>query len=127
MSLCVIQSNCYLPIANVLKQSVEAVGYVGRALNARESPDWTLKPYIIQSTLTLLGPTFYAASIYMVLGRLIRLLDAGRHSMINPKWLTKFFLLGDVLSFLSQGGGKYTLPQDQLSHKIVTHQAGCLS
>lgn len=93
-----------------MKQSVEAVGYVGRALNAKESPDWTLKPYIIQSTLTLLGPTFYAASIYMVLGRLIRLLDAGHHSMINPKWLTKFFLLGDVLSFLSQGGGKYKIP-----------------
>ncbi|KAH6628961.1 RTA1 like protein-domain-containing protein [Boeremia exigua] len=94
---------CFIPF--LIGCLFEAVGYVGRALNARESPDWTLKPYIIQSTLTLLGPTFYAASIYMVLGRLIRLLDAGHHSMIKPKWLTKFFLLGDVLSFLSQGGG----------------------
>ena len=74
-------------------------------MSARESPDWTLNPYITQSTLTLLGPTFYAASIYMMLGRLIRLLDAGHHSMIKTKWLTKFFLLGDVLSFVTQGGG----------------------
>lgn len=25
--------------------------------------------------------------------------------MINPKWLTKLFVLGDVLSFFTQGGG----------------------
>jgi hypothetical protein len=55
--------------------------------------------------LTLLGPTFFAAAIYMVLGRLIRILGAESYSMIHPKWLTKFFLLGDVLSFFGQGGG----------------------
>ncbi|KAI8942623.1 hypothetical protein NX059_000677 [Plenodomus lindquistii] len=53
----------------------------------------------------LLGPTFFAASIYMVLGRLIRLLEAEEHSMIRTTWLTKVFLLGDILSFLSQSGG----------------------
>ncbi|KAJ4361239.1 hypothetical protein N0V95_002057 [Ascochyta clinopodiicola] len=83
----------------------EAIGYVARAMSARQSPDWTLKPYIMQSLLTLLGPIFYAASIYMVLGRLVRLLDAGSYSLIKPKWLTKFFLLGDILSFFGQGGG----------------------
>lgn len=62
-------------------------------------------PYIIQSLLTLLGPTFFAASIYMILGRLIRYLEADAYSMIRPKWLTKFFLLGDILSFFAQGGG----------------------
>ncbi|KAH8879708.1 RTA1-domain-containing protein [Thozetella sp. PMI_491] len=83
----------------------EAGGYIARAMSARQTPDWKLMPYIIQSLLTLLGPTLFAASIYMVLGRIIRFLHGDSYSMIRPKWLTKFFLLGDILSFLGQGGG----------------------
>ncbi|KAH7142696.1 RTA1 like protein-domain-containing protein [Dactylonectria estremocensis] len=83
----------------------EAFGHVGRAIGAKQTPDWTLNPYLLQSLLTLLGPTLFAAAIYMVLGRLIRLLGAEAYSMIRPKWLTKFFLLGDLLSFFSQSGG----------------------
>ncbi|KAK9788099.1 putative RTA1 like protein-domain-containing protein [Seiridium cardinale] len=83
----------------------EAVGYIGRALSSTESPDFTKNPYIIQSVLLLLGPTLYAASIYMILGRLVVLLEADNYSLIRPKWLTKFFVLGDVLSFFAQGGG----------------------
>lgn len=85
--------------------SVEAVGYIGRAMSSTESPNFTKNPYIIQSVLLLLGPTLYAASIYMILGRLIVLLEADNYSVIKPKWLTKFFVLGDVLSFFAQGGG----------------------
>lgn len=88
---------------------VEAVGYVGRAMSASETPDWTLKPYIIQSILILLGPALYAASVYMILGRLILLLEAGEYSLIRPNRLTKVFVLGDVLSFFAQGGGKSIL------------------
>ncbi|OLN88213.1 Protein RTA1-like protein 1 [Colletotrichum chlorophyti] len=83
----------------------EAMGYVGRALSAQEAPDYTKNPYIMQSILLLLGPALYAASIYMVLGRLINLLDAGEYALIRPKWLTKVFVLGDVLSFFAQSGG----------------------
>ncbi|KAF3797686.1 Protein RTA1 [Colletotrichum gloeosporioides] len=87
---------------------VEAVGYAGRAINATETPNWTKGPYIIQALLLLLGPPFYAASIYMVFGRLVILLDAEKHSLIRRKWLTKFFLLGDILSIFGQaiGGGQ---------------------
>jgi hypothetical protein len=88
---------------------VECVGYVGRALSANEAPNFTKNPYIIQSILLLLGPALLAASIYMVLGRLIRLLDAGHLSIISPKWLTKVFVTGDVLSFLAQSAGTYFL------------------
>lgn len=84
---------------------VETVGYIGRALSSNEAPDFTKNPYIIQSILLLLGPTLYAASIYMILGRLINLLDARDLSMINTRWLTKVFVTGDVLSFFAQGGG----------------------
>ncbi|KAG5655304.1 hypothetical protein KAF25_010456 [Fusarium avenaceum] len=83
----------------------EAFGYAGRALSAHESPDYTKNPYIMQSILLLLGPALLAASIYMILGRLIVLLDAGHLSLIRTKWLTKVFVLGDVLSFLAQSGG----------------------
>lgn len=50
-----------------------------------------------------------AASIYMVLGRLIRLLDAHEYALIRTTWMTKIFVTGDVLSFLLQGGGKHLL------------------
>lgn len=88
-------------------ESVETIGYVGRALSAAEAPAFSKNPFIIQSTLLLLGPALYAASMYMILGRLIRLLDAGAYALIPPRWLTKFFVLGDVLSFCTQGGGAF--------------------
>ena len=64
-----------------------------------------MKPYIGQSLLLLLAPALFAASIYMILGRLIVALNAGSNSIIRPSWLTKIFVVGDVLSFLMQCGG----------------------
>ena len=90
--------------ANCLQ--VEVIGYAGRAYSAREAPDFTLGPYITQSLLLLLGPSFFAASIYMILGRIIRLTGGESHSPIRPTRLTKIFVLGDVLSFFAQSGGK---------------------
>ncbi|KAF3066399.1 Protein RTA1 [Daldinia childiae] len=89
----------------------ETVGYVGRAMSSREYPNFTKNPYIIQSILLLLGPTLFAASIYMILGRLVVLLEADRYSLIKPRWLTKVFVLGDLLSFFAQGGGGGILTQ----------------
>lgn len=63
-------------------------------------------PYIVQSLLLLLGPSFFAASIYMILGRVIVLVGGQKHSIIRPKWLTKIFVVGDVLSFFVQSGGE---------------------
>jgi hypothetical protein len=59
----------------------------------------------MQSLLILLAPAFFAASIYMVLGRIIRLTDGEAHSIIRVNWLTKIFVTGDVLSFLVQSAG----------------------
>ncbi|KAH8664803.1 RTA1 like protein-domain-containing protein [Ilyonectria robusta] len=83
----------------------EIVGYVGRAWSAKQTPNWATMPYVLQSLFLLLGPTLLAASIYMVLGRLIRLLNADNYSIIRTTWLTKVFVLGDVISFLAQSGG----------------------
>ncbi|KAG9254346.1 RTA1 like protein-domain-containing protein [Emericellopsis atlantica] len=84
---------------------LECIGYGMRAWSAKQTPDWTLMPYILQNLLILLGPTLFAASIYMLLGRIIRHLDAEQFSVISPRWLTKIFLLGDVISIFGQGGG----------------------
>ncbi|KAI2463143.1 RTA1 like protein [Annulohypoxylon bovei var. microspora] len=89
----------------------ETVGYVGRAMSSPEYPNFTQNPYIIQSVLLLLGPTLFSASIYMILGRLVVHLEAQSCSMIKPRWLTKFFVLGDILSFFAQGGGGGLLTQ----------------
>lgn len=78
-------------------------------MSAQEAPDFTQNPYIIQSLLLLLGPAFFAASIYMILARLIRLLEAENYSIIKTKWLTSVFVLGDVLSFFTQSGGQSSL------------------
>jgi hypothetical protein len=64
----------------------------------------------MQSLLPLLGPALFAASIYMVLGRIIRLTDGESHSSIKSKWLTKIFVTGDVLGFLAQSAGNHPLP-----------------
>jgi hypothetical protein len=92
-----------LKSANTNVPTVEFVGYVGRALS--HSDQWKLGPYIIQSLLLLVAPALFAASIYIILGRIILMTDGEPHSMIRLKWLTKVFVTGDVISFLLQGGG----------------------
>lgn len=66
---------------------------------------WKLGPFIMQSLLLLVAPALFAASIYIILGRIILLTDGEKHSLIRQKWLTKVFVAGDVLSFLLQSGG----------------------
>jgi hypothetical protein len=60
-------------------------------------------PYILTNIFTLLGPTLFAASIYMTLGRLIRTVRAEHLSVIKITRLTKTFVWGDILSFIVQG------------------------
>lgn len=62
---------------------------------------------VIQALLILISPALFAATIYMVLGRIIELVDGERHSVIRLKWLTKIFVAGDCVSFFvqSMGGG----------------------
>lgn len=85
---------------------------------------WDLGPYIIQNLLLLIAPAFFAASVYMVLGRIILVTDGEKHSVISKKWLTKVFVTGDVISLLAQsGGGGYmamgTLSAMHTGEKIV--------
>ncbi len=81
----------------------ETIGYIGRILSHKDR--LALSPYIMQTLLLLLGPALFAASIYMILGRLILLTGGERYSLVRRTWLTKIFVGGDVISFLMQGAG----------------------
>ncbi|RAH69334.1 RTA1 domain-containing protein [Aspergillus aculeatinus CBS 121060] len=84
----------------------EAAGYIARIFS--HSDTQALGPYITQTMLILVAPPLFAASIYMTLGRLITQLRAESASLIRVRWLTKIFVVGDVISFLLQcGGGGY--------------------
>lgn len=103
---------------------MEGIGYIGRIVSHNNIT--AVGPYVVQSVLLLVAPALFvrlsrlhisldrfsillkAASIYVVLGRLIRKLHAERFSLIRINWLTKFFVAGDVLSFLMQSSGEFT-------------------
>jgi hypothetical protein len=87
--------------------TVEVIGFIGRYLSHDDV--WALGPFIMQSLLILLAPALFAASIYIILGRIILLVDGERYSLVRQKWLTKLFVTGDVLSFLMQGSGMYMM------------------
>lgn len=49
----------------------------------------------------------------MILGRIILLTDGETHSIFKKRWLTKFFVFGDVFSFLLQSSGKFFLVTEE--------------
>ncbi|KAI1845746.1 hypothetical protein JX265_000075 [Neoarthrinium moseri] len=88
---------------------MEVIGYIARAKAENETDK--LMPYIVQSTFTLLPPVLFAASIYMVLGRIIRAARGEQYSLIRVARLTKTFVWGDVVSFFIQGSGAGLMAQ----------------
>ena len=95
---------------------MEALGYGGRIWSHFDPAG--LPGFIIQALLILIAPALFAASIYMVLGRIISLVDGEKHSVIRLKWLTKIFVIGDCVSFFvqSMGGGIQAAGTLQLLH-----------
>lgn len=89
--------------------AVEWIGYVGRTVSAHQTPNWTLGAYVVQILLILVAPALFAATIYMELGRIIMLCDGAHHSLIKMRWLTKVFVMGDVLSFVMQAAGEHAV------------------
>lgn len=87
---------------SLLMATVEFVGYCARA--SAHNKTGKLMPYIFQNFFILVAPALFAASIYMTLGRIIRSVKAEKHSLVRVTRLTKTFVLGDVMSFLVQGG-----------------------
>jgi RTA1 like protein len=69
----------------------------------------------MQSSLILIAPAFLVASIYMELGRIITMLHAEKTSVVPTRWLTRTFVMGDVLSFLMQASGMLILNSSRIS------------
>ncbi|KAF7956230.1 hypothetical protein EAE96_005150 [Botrytis aclada] len=78
-------------------------GYVFRYLSAKNTASIIL--YSGQSLLIILPPSLYAATIYMIYGRIVLFVNAPSASIISPKNVTKLFVGGDFVSFLMQAGG----------------------
>lgn len=87
----------------VMIPAVQTVGYGGRIGSHydREAVSY----FIVQAIPILVAPALYAASIYMILGRLIRTLKASPLSIIPVGWVTRIFVTGDVVAFSLQAGG----------------------
>ena len=101
----------YHESANLSK--VMTFGYIMRYVSAQSPAD--LGPYVVQYLSILLPPSLYAATIYMIYGRLVNWLFPNdrasqrrdRVSLVPARWVTKIFVVGDVISFIMQlaGGG----------------------
>ncbi|KAK5674199.1 hypothetical protein LTS10_013036 [Elasticomyces elasticus] len=100
----------------------EMLGYAGRIWSHFDQD--ALGGSIMQAILILVAPALFAASIYMILGRLIRVLHAEHLSLIPIKWITRIFVTGDVIAFTlqvasggTQSGG--SLGMYDLGEKII--------
>lgn len=83
---------------------VQVIGYGARAASHFNQTSTIL--YAIQSLFLLLSPILYAASVYMLLGRIITFLQGKHLSYVPVELMTKIFVGGDILSFIVQGAGE---------------------
>ncbi|KAJ5351371.1 hypothetical protein N7452_000345 [Penicillium brevicompactum] len=117
-----IKHRSYFFVPFLIGLLLECAGYFARIFSHFDTK--ALGPYIVQTMLILVAPPLFAASIYMTLGRIIVKLDAEEMSLVPIKYLTKVFVVGDVISFLLQcGGGGYmaagTLSAMNIGENIV--------
>ncbi|CAK7200204.1 hypothetical protein SEUCBS139899_002895 [Sporothrix eucalyptigena] len=130
-----IRHRLWFCIPFVIGGLFEIIGYLGRILAYNETGE--LIPYILQSIFLLLAPVFFAASLYMTLGRTVfhtihtSTLAASQSasvasltslSLLPPRWITRIFVTADVLSFFIQGGGAGMLVKADSASSTKTGQ-----
>lgn len=81
----------------------ETFGYYGRAWSHEDRTE--ISSWALQEMLILCAPPLIAATVYMVLGRIIRSFGAEHLASMSPKKITVIFVLNDVLTFCTQLGG----------------------
>jgi hypothetical protein len=81
----------------------ETFGYYGRAWSHQSRTE--IKSWALGAMLIMTAPPLLAATIYMILGRIIRSFDAEHLSRMRVKRLTLTFVLNDVICFCTQLGG----------------------
>ncbi|KAF4445454.1 hypothetical protein F53441_10796 [Fusarium austroafricanum] len=100
----------------------ETIGYCGRIWSHYDK--LSVGGFVLQAIPILVAPALFAASIYMILGRLIRTVGAAHLSLVPVKWVTRIFVTGDVIAFSLQAGGggiqsAGTLEMYDMGEKII--------
>ncbi|RPA82432.1 putative RTA1 domain protein [Ascobolus immersus RN42] len=80
----------------------EILGYAGRIWGHYDP--WSIDGFLLQICALTLSPTFFAASIYITLSKLVGLIGQDI-SRFNRWWYTYFFLTCDIISLILQGTG----------------------
>ncbi|KAK3640972.1 hypothetical protein LTR56_011622 [Elasticomyces elasticus] len=91
----------------VLGAGAETGGYYGRAWahnNIRLSD-----PYLLQLFLIIGATPLLSATIYMSLSRLIRALDATEYSIVRVSWISKIYVVIDIVCLVLQVIGTVTV------------------
>ncbi|KAH7351323.1 RTA1 like protein-domain-containing protein [Rhexocercosporidium sp. MPI-PUGE-AT-0058] len=101
----------YTPL--VVGSLMMTIGYVARYFSTKDTS--SLTPYIAQSLFIILPPSLYAATLYMIFGRIVVLVNSPKASIIRPTRVTKIFVIGDVIAFLLQSGGGGMMAQSSMA------------
>ncbi|PWY92368.1 RTA1 domain protein [Aspergillus heteromorphus CBS 117.55] len=97
------RTRAWFNVPFVVGGAFEFIGYIFRIVCYNNTASIT--SYSVQSVLILLAPVLYAASVYMTLGRIIRSIHAEELSVVPVSWLTRLFVISDIVAFWVQGGG----------------------
>ncbi|ORX95730.1 RTA1 like protein-domain-containing protein [Clohesyomyces aquaticus] len=98
-----IRSKTWFYIPFTVGAFMMTLGYIFRLLSAKDPNNIIF--YIHQNMFIILPPSLYAATMYMIYGRIVLFVNAPDSSIIPPHLVTKIFVCGDVLAFLLQSSG----------------------
>ncbi|KAK9459485.1 RTA1 like protein-domain-containing protein [Lipomyces oligophaga] len=101
------------PIPMIIGCGMEAVAYYFRSRSHNDVRK--TMPFIIQNLLVLASPPMLAATIYMSLRRIARALKSQQLLLIGARWLTKLFVLVDLVCFVTQVAGAIMSGSDDSS------------
>ncbi|KAE9404897.1 hypothetical protein BT96DRAFT_853410 [Gymnopus androsaceus JB14] len=98
------------------------MGFITRFILAQPVHQTSKTIMIIEEVLTLCFPAGFLAFNYIVYGRLLLNCIGTRHSLLRPQWVSTFFILSDVSTFMIQAVGAVFVVQPEhhtMGEKVV--------
>ncbi|KAH8169363.1 RTA1 like protein [Sarocladium implicatum] len=108
-----VRSRLWFCIPLVTGGVLMVIGFAVRAICYNNTDNLGL--FIMQGTLLVLPPAFFAATLYMSYTRVVRAVDGEACSLISSHWSTRVFLIADITCINVQGSGAGLLPSDSSS------------
>ncbi|KAI1401748.1 RTA1-domain-containing protein [Hypoxylon fuscum] len=98
----------------------ELIGWIGRTWSA-QCP-YNKNAFLMQITTLIIGPVFFTAALYVLLGTFIAILGRG-YSLISARMYTIVFLSCDLISLVLQaaGGAMASMATDNGDTKLGTN------